>query len=150
MDEDGAGQQRDGSRGRGRTLILVFITAFIGIQFLIPAAYYARDNQADERFSWRMFSMRRAERCQLSVREQSGPVGAQRTRKIQLSSLIHEGWKSAMARRRSEVIRAFFLWRCQEAQISQVTLTRSCRDATGRPLEPDRLVHVCSPPQEAL
>ena len=143
MDDDAAGGAIGGPERGGRALILGFITAFICLQMVVPATYYAGDNPSDERFSWRMFSMRRAERCQISVQEHVGTPGQVTVRDLHLSSLIHEGWKSAISRRRTDVIQAFFRWRCEEAGVIQIGVIRSCRDATGGAKEPDRLLHRC-------
>jgi hypothetical protein len=148
VDEDGARRPTDPAEGGKRSLAPGFIAIFLGLQLLIPATYYAGADPADERFSWRMFSMRRAERCQLSAEERGGSADS-RPRTLNLSTLIHEGWKSALSRRRSEVIQAFFLWRCEEPGVFEVSLIRACRGATGQSLEPDRLQHICAPGEEA-
>ncbi|MEC9072450.1 MAG: hypothetical protein VX938_08735, partial [Myxococcota bacterium] len=146
MDDDAAGGAIGEPRPGGRTRILGFITAFICLQLVIPVTYYAGDDPADERFSWRMFSMRRAERCQVSVKEHVQSQGQVTQRDLKLSSVIHEGWKSALSRRRTDVIHAFFRWRCSEPDVTQVGLIRRCRDATGNPKEPDRILHRCALP----
>ena len=137
VDDDVTGDEP----GRISPWIHGFIAVFLVVQVLAPVSYYLGDDPADERFAWRMFSMKRAERCRVIARE---GVDDQ-PREIPLVQVIHQGWRNAMGRRRLQVIEAFGAWRCEDPQVSSVVVERQCIDAKRRRLPPDILTHPCAP-----
>lgn len=133
-----------------RRLIGLFIAGMLTLQIATPASYYLGDQAAmathttyDERFAWRMFSGKRAERCGVQVTEHvRGPDGP-RSRTLRLSTVIHKAWENALTRWRPDVIDAFLDLRCAEPEVARVHLSRRCRTAAGQARPADVAERQC-------
>ncbi len=96
-----------------------FIVAFLGVQLLLPLAYYvARKDPHDERFAWRMFSPMRMAKCQPRV-----TIGGQ---PLALGTEFHEAWVKIATRGRFSVIEAMGARLCAEHPGAEVRVTLDC------------------------
>src|SRR5438477_6595214 len=99
-----------------------FIAAFLLYQIAMPLRYYARGGGYDERFSWRMFSTVRMQKCTVRVRETAKPDdgGEARERSVNLNHELQIAWIGMLERDRPQVVRKFLARRCQQPDVSAV------------------------------
>jgi hypothetical protein len=110
----------------------------VALQLAIPASYYlGRDDPDDERFAWRMFSVVRLKRCEVSASE-SDASGLRRP--IEISSSLHASWVRSLERGRGSVIEHFLALRCAQRGVAASALERRCASASGHPL-PSAIYH---------
>ena len=141
--DDVACRHPDAPPGRRRRVALVVVAVSLLVQLVVPANYYIGEASADERFSWRMFSSRRAEKCRVQAFESTGSGGAGPMVKLRLPAIIHQSWINGLSRRRTAIVERFFEWRCDEPGVVEVKLVRHCRDALGETLPLDTIEHRC-------
>jgi len=127
--------------GKTRLRTTAFIAVIVALQTLIPLGYYLGDDPYDERFSWRMFSAVRVVRCRAAVTEKVGEAGS--VRQVPLMTTIHEAWVSTLQRNRAGVIQAFLRRRCEEPDVTEVTLVNHCVNAGGTPIDPIEWARDC-------
>ncbi len=136
---------------RRRINILILLVLFASV--LIPATYYMKDDRRDERYAWRMFSAQRAAVCDAKVVEQRASATGTLTRHdLNLVATIHQAWVGGLQLGRPDIVARFFDYRCEQPDVQQVVLTRTCHSSAGRPLPPEVLTHDCpgkSAPQAA-
>jgi hypothetical protein len=129
--------------GPTRRLINLIIVATLMVAIGAPAAYYVKGDTYDERFAWRMFSGKRAERCVVQVVESREASGRTTRVALPLTRIIHKAWESGLKRLRPDILEAFFVRRCREPAVRELTLTRRCRRADGGPKPDDQVRHSC-------
>lgn len=121
------------SRALANALILVFLA----YQIAMPLRYYLGGRGYDERFSWRMFSTLRMQKCRAQVIETVEGVQSA----VNLRKEIQVAWIGMLERYRRPVIDKLLARRCAAAGASQVVFTRSCTDTDGSAL-PDTTVSL--------
>lgn len=129
--------------GRARHLVNALIAALVLASLFIPASYYTGGDTYDERFAWRMFSGKRAERCAVQVLETRRVGDTRKRTTLGLTQIIHKAWESGLKRLRPDVVGRFFDTRCGDPQVQALTLIRRCRRADGAPKPNDELTHSC-------
>ena len=129
---------------RSRRAISVFIVAILLVSIGGPASYYLRGESYDERFAWRMFSGKRAERCAVKVIETAEVAGATQRRALPLTRIIHKAWESGLKRLRPDIMEALFDKRCEDPSVRSLQLIRRCRRADGSPKPNDEVHHTCA------
>jgi hypothetical protein len=107
---------------------MVFIAAFVFLQFLIPLTYLAREDRADERFTWRRFTAPAARTCESSASLQR--LDGQREA-IAMQKLIHQDWVDYLAQGRRAVVDAFLQKQCEAEDVLQVQVVNRCDDDRG-------------------
>ena len=129
--------------GRTRRLANLFIAATLMVAVGGPATYYMQDDSYDERFAWRMFSGKRAERCAVQVVESREASGRTTRAALPLTRIIHKAWESGLKRLSPDIMSAFFDRRCQEPAVRELRLIRRCRRADGGTKPNDEVQHIC-------
>jgi hypothetical protein len=114
-----------GPSGKARRRSTAFIAAFVLLQFLIPLTYLAREDAADERFTWRSLSEAAAPRCETSasLERDDGTREA-----ILVEKLIHRDWMTYLAQGRRAVIDALLQKQCEADGVLSVELVNRCAD----------------------
>jgi len=129
--------------GRMRRIATLFIMATLTVAIGAPASYYLQDDSYDERFAWRMFSGKRAERCAVQVVETREVEGRTTRAALPLTRIIHKAWESGLKRLRPDIMQAFFVRRCREPAVRELRLLRRCKRADGSPKPDDEVRHSC-------
>lgn len=101
----------------------IFITAFVGLQFLVPLTYLAREDASDERFTWRSLSTPQPPACEAHATLRRFD-GAEETRPLE--SLLHDDWVGYVHRGRRAVLDAFLLRQCESEGVIEVELVTEC------------------------
>lgn len=96
---------------------------YLVVQLAVPAAYYARSDRHDERFSWRMFSPMRMTTCQPVARVDGRPVA--------LAAHFHEAWIQLARRGRRSVLEEMGRTLCRKHPGAAVTLEVVCEYQGG-------------------
>lgn len=130
--------------GRPRGLVSALIAAVLLVSIGVPASYYASGETYDERFAWRMFSGKRAERCVVQVTETRRVGDRQEKTLLSLTRIIHKAWESGLKRLRPDVLEHFFDVRCEDPEVEALTLVRRCRYADGSAKPNDEVRRVCA------
>ncbi|NNE19447.1 MAG: hypothetical protein HKN10_13305 [Myxococcales bacterium] len=114
--------------GKARRRGGAFIAAFVVLQFLIPLTYLARDDAADERFTWRRLTETDAPTCETeaSLERLNGEREA-----VVLEKLIHQDWVAYVAQGRRAVVEAFLKQQCEADGVVSVALLNRCDDDRG-------------------
>jgi hypothetical protein len=120
-----------------RTLANALIVAFLLFQVATPLRYYLGGRGPDERFSWRMFSTVRMQRCRVKVIETVGGEEQQ----LNLQKELQVAWSNMLERYRRPVVDKLLARRCAKVEASSVVFTRSCTDTDGSEL-PDDVVSL--------
>jgi hypothetical protein len=113
-------------KARRRTGAL--IAAFVALQFLIPLTYLAREDAADERFTWRTLDPPAAPACETSASLERFD-GQRET--ISVRKLVHQDWVDYVARGRRAVVDAFLRKQCEVEGVLEVELVNRCDDERG-------------------
>ena len=115
-----------------------FSNAIIAIallyQLVMPLRYYLGGGGADERFSWRMFSTVRMQKCTVQVDEQVDQDGALQQRPVDLTQAFQIAWMGMLERNRPQVVDKVLKRRCESRQVRQVHYSRSCVNTDGTTL----------------
>ena len=113
----------------------VLITGFLLLQVLIPLRYYLMGGGDDERFSWRMFSTTRLDRCKVRLYTVDTEAGTRRRRRVQdLREDLQAAWIHMLKRNRPLVVERYLARRCEgdgTAAPQEVEFVRDCRRADG-------------------
>jgi hypothetical protein len=133
----GTGALAAGATATGRMLANALIVAFLAYQVAMPLRYYLGGRGYDERFSWRMFSTLRMQKCRVQVRE---TVDGEE-RPLVLKKEIQVAWIGMLERYRRGVVDKLLQRRCERAAATRVVYTRSCTDTDGSAL-PDNVVSI--------
>ena len=120
-----------------RALANALILAFLAYNVAMPMRYYLGGRGTDERFSWRMFSTVRMQRCRVKVME---TVDGSEQR-LDLQKELQIAWNGMLERYRRPVVDKLLARRCVKAKASRVVFTRSCTDTDGSAL-PDDVVSL--------
>ena len=129
--------------GRARRRVDIFIALVMIVAIGTPLSYYVGVSGYDERFAWRMFSGKRAERCAVTVIETREVSGREQRFKLPLTRLIHKAWESGLKRLRPDIVEGFFDMRCEREGVRAIRMVRTCRQADGRPKPDDEVTRVC-------
>ena len=108
-----------------RRATLIAIHVFVTAQLVLPALYFAREDEFDERFAWRMFSAERMAHCKPRFRVGDAP------RPAPLGRTFHEAWITLAERGRQDVLDAMGRRLCEEHPGKQVRLEMTCRLVDG-------------------
>jgi hypothetical protein len=101
------------------------IAAFLLFQIAMPLRYYLGGRGYDERFSWRMFSSVRMQRCDVRVREHVQDGGE---RQVDLDRALQVAWIGMLERYRPQVVDELLRTRCAASGVREVVYERVCRD----------------------
>ncbi len=130
--------------GRLRRIVSLFIAATLIVSIGVPASYYLGETSYDERFAWRMFSGKRAERCRVQVIETRVEDGGRKTQvRLPLTRIIHKAWESGLRRLRPDIVDAFLASRCERTDARELLLVRQCIRADGSPKDNDEVRLTC-------
>lgn len=125
-----------------RKRINALIVAVLLVQALVPLRYYLGFAEGDdERFSWRMFSTVRLQRCEMSVSELRD--GSDVPQQVALKPILQVAWISILQRFRPTVVEGFMRFRCETEGVTKVLYDRTCVAPDGTNLPPNRLELVC-------
>jgi hypothetical protein len=122
---------------RSRALRNAAIAGFLLYQIVMPLRYYLGGGGTDERFSWRMFSSIRMQKCDFSVRETAGG----KEHKVDIGAALQIAWIGMLERNRPAVVEKVLVRRCAEPGVSAVRYERKCQETDGSwsaPFELDR------------
>lgn len=103
------------------------VVLLVAAQALIPLRYYTGDDPFDERFSWRMFSAVRVNRCNLEAFDRTEG----RQVPVPLMQEIHVGWITTIRRNREAVMERYLRWRCEEQEVEGARLQNVCISPEG-------------------
>jgi hypothetical protein len=137
----GASSPSADSNRESRTLASALIAAFLLFQIAMPLRYYLGGRGYDERFSWRMFSSVRMQRCEVQVHETSADGS---DRKLDLERELQVAWIGMLERYRAQVVEELLRKRCAQPRTREVRYTRSCRDTDGSELPKIRATLDCA------
>jgi hypothetical protein len=112
---------------RARPVALAFIGLFLLFQIAMPLTYYLGGRGPDERFSWRMFSSVRMQKCSVRVDE----TAAGEERAVDLDREVQVAWVGMLERYRPAVVEKLLQRRCERAQASEVRFVRRCVETDG-------------------
>lgn len=118
------------SAGLRHPLADAFIVLFLLFQIAMPLRYYLGERGDDERFSWRMFSSVRMQRCKARVNETT----AAGERKVDLNRELQVAWIGMLERYRPQVVEKLLQRRCATGEVEQVRYLRRCTGTDGREL----------------
>ena len=122
---------------RARAAALAFIALFLLFQIAMPLRYYLGERGSDERFSWRMFSSVRMQKCRVRLDE---TVDGER-RSVDLDREVQVAWIGMLERYRPTVVEKVLRRRCERGGATRVDFERRCVDTDGSVL-PSLLVGV--------
>ena len=129
---------------RSRKIGNVFIVLFFLFQVLVPLRYYLGGPEADERFSWRMFSSFGKQSCSVSAYETIEQDGRYVERPLPLETLLHRNWINQFRGYfQPDLVRRFMHLRCGQAAIREVRYERTCSATDGTPVAPYRVSMDC-------
>lgn len=114
--------------GKARRRSSAFIAAFVLLQFLVPLTYLAREDTADERFTWRSLAEAAAPACETSASLER--EGGEREA-IALEKLIHHDWMAYLAQGRRAVVDALLQKQCEADGVLSAKLVNRCGDKRG-------------------
>jgi hypothetical protein len=127
VDEPAPTEPAAATPGKATPIALAFIALFLLYQVAMPLAYYLGGRGTDERFSWRMFSSVRMQKCSVKVKETAG--GEQRD--VDLDREVQIAWIGMLERYRPAVVEKLLRRRCERAEASEVRYVRSCVETDG-------------------
>lgn len=123
----------DGPKDRPwRILAGLGAVLWLGFHVLVPARYYVLPgfDPYDERFSWRMFSAVRVQRCEVEVDE----TVLGEARRLRLETILPMPWIVLVERNRPAVQRELLRFLCRRAtQPTRVDIRSNCVEASGEP-----------------
>jgi len=123
-----------------------YIVAYLVVQVAVPLTYYlGLHAPTDERFSWRMFSETRLERCDVTAVETVEDGASTVTRAVSLPETLQEAWISELKRKQPRVVARFLERACEDARVVDVKYVRRCRATDGTEAPPDEVVRGCRP-----
>lgn len=132
----------DDSPTSTRSRINLLIVAILLLQLLIPLRYYLGvAGGDDERFSWRMFSTVRLQRCELAMSELR--EGSEVPQPLALKPILQVAWISILQRLRPSVVEGFLRFRCETDGVTKVIYERQCTAPDGAALPPNKLEIEC-------
>jgi hypothetical protein len=128
------------------------IAAFLLFQLIMPLRYYLGGGGTDERFSWRMFSSVRMQKCDVRVDDilpgtapalRGGASVKGERRKVDLEATLQIAWVGMLERNRPAVVEKFLARRCQEPDVGAVRYRRTCQETDGSRTPPLVLERDC-------
>lgn len=128
----------------------VFIALFLLFQLGMPLRYYLAGGGSDERFSWRMFSTVRMQRCTVQVDDMLDQAGnSHEERRVDLRKLVHSAWINLLERGREPVISKLLAQRCAQPGVHSARYTRTCKDTDGTVLPAQKVERRCTTSPQA-
>jgi hypothetical protein len=118
-------------RSRARVASDLFIAGFLLTQLALPLRYYLGGGGADERFSWRMFSSVRMQRCEVDVDDIVEREGQRVPRRVDLRATIHGAWVNILERYRPAAVEKMLQRRCALSEVRRARYTRHCKNPDG-------------------
>jgi hypothetical protein len=99
--------------GRSRSIASIFIAVFLLWQIALPISYYLTEDDSDERFAWRMFSILSSfqKGCDVAVSEWGRTAGPTGNPPQPLD--LQDGWSKLLAKSRLAVVEKYLRLRCQ-------------------------------------
>jgi hypothetical protein len=99
--------------GRSRSIASIFIAVVLLWQVFLPLSYYFNEDDSDERFAWRMFSIlsRFQKGCEVAVSEWGRAPGSTGNPPKPLD--LQDGWSNLLAKSRLAVVEKYLRLRCQ-------------------------------------
>jgi hypothetical protein len=125
---------------QARRRLNALIALFLLFQIAMPLRYYLGGRGTDERFSWRMFSSVRMQRCSASVRETIGGD----EREVPLGRALHVAWVGMLERYRPAVVDKFLERRCEGEGVTRVRFARRCTNTDGSTTPPIDATRTCA------
>lgn len=122
----------------------LLVAAFLLFQIIMPASYYLSGGGDDERFSWRMFSAVRLQRCRVQVGElRADSPGVEQP--VDLVQDVQVAWINLLKRNRHAVVERYLERRCtgMSREVTEVRLRRDCVKPDGSVLPTQRLSMDC-------
>ena len=115
--------------GRRRRAASAFIAAVALASIAVPLRYYLGSDTHDERFSWRMFSAVRMQKCKTEYHEAIGGT----SRPVKLESILDATWIDAFSRRRERATWLFLERRCAlpALALTSARITLRCVKPSG-------------------
>jgi hypothetical protein len=118
----------------GLGLSNIIISIALLYQVAMPLRYYLGGGGADERFSWRMFSTVRMQKCSVRVDEQVDEGGEPQQRPVDLTQAFQIAWMGMLERNRPQVVDKVLRRRCLGKQVRHAHYRRTCVDTDGTTL----------------
>ncbi len=116
---------------------------WLAYHLLVPLRYYVLPDHDsyDERFSWRMFSAVRVQRCEVVVEE----TVVDGRRRVNLQTVLPMPWIALVERNRPAVQRELLEFRCASSNHPTIVEIRSaCIEPSGEPAPPLRRTLDCT------
>ena len=135
-----AGEPHAAGPAPSRTWSHALIALFLTFHVMMPLRYYLRGGGYDERFSWRMFSTLRMQKCRVQVRE---TVDGQE-RSLALKKEIQVAWIGMLERYRRPVVDKLLARRCEQPDARSVRFERTCVDTDDSALPVNRVTIDCA------
>ena len=113
---------------KSRRRVGTFIAVFLGLQFLVPLTYLARQDPSDERFTWRSLATAETLACETSATAKpfdGEPVP------LEVDALLHQDWVRYIQLGRQSVVDAFLVSQCERDSIEEVELVNRCPGEQG-------------------
>jgi hypothetical protein len=129
-------------RPGSRRLTDAFIAAYLVVQVAVPLGYYlGLRPPSDERFTWRMFSAVRLDRCESAVTE-TVRTGASTTARP-LRETLQLGWLVQLNRGQPRVVDRVLTRACDDEGALSATLIRRCHATDGTEAPPQEVERAC-------
>jgi len=123
--------------------INILVVVILLAQLLLPLRYYLGFAEGDdERFSWRMFSTVRLQRCEMTISDQH--AGSDVLVPVQLKPILQVAWISVLQRYRPSVVEAFLRFRCEGEGMAAAHYERRCVAPDGTSVPPNVLEMDCA------
>lgn len=113
-------------------------------QVAMPLRYYLGERGTDERFSWRMFSTVRMQKCSVQVFETIEDDGAEKRQRVDLTKMLQIAWLGMLERYRPQVVEKVLSRRCAAPSVKHAHYVRNCSDTDGKALPELRLSRDCA------
>ena len=130
--------------GRARMWRNTVIVLFLLYQVIMPLRYYLGDEEADERFSWRMFSSVNRRICEVVAYETVEVDGQIVERSLDLEAHLQIFWVNILRRyHQPDLVRKILKLRCEQVPIRKIRFDRTCTEVDGSSADPYRMVLDC-------
>jgi hypothetical protein len=129
---------------RSRSLANALIAAVLLYEIVMPLRYYLGGGGSDERFSWRMFSTVRMQKCSVVVDETAELDGTKQLRPVDLHQALQIAWIGMLERNRPPVVDKLLQRRCEDKQVREAHYHRTCTDTDGTSLPPLEITRDCA------
>ena len=104
-----------------KTRTRIFIGVFLAMQLYLPLRYYLQED-ADERFAWRMFISPHHKICT----PEATLTSYGQEHRVDLVEILHPAWISNIKENRPEIINPYLKRLCDEPGAESVVLVNNC------------------------